>query len=67
MNYPPILMELEARHYQRELLREAAAYRLTRLLNVADRPPKKRNPVISLTKRFAVAFVALASAHRLAR
>jgi len=51
-------MELEVQHYQRERLREAEAERRrARLPKVGD--SAKRNPVAGLTKRIAVAFVAL--------
>jgi hypothetical protein len=52
-------MELEVRHYQRERLREAEAYRRTHVRNVGDTPLRKSNPVMGLTKRLVVAFVAL--------
>ena len=69
MNHLPILMELEARHYQHERLRQAEAERRrTQLNNVGDSSLKKSDPMLALTKRFAVAFVALfASASRLTR
>ena len=69
MNHLPIVMELEVQHYQRERLREAEAERRrTQLNNVGDSSLKKSDPMLGLTKRFAVAFVALfASASRLTR
>jgi hypothetical protein len=69
VNHLPILVELEARHYQRERLREAeAARRRAELRSVGNSRLKTSNPVVGFTKRFVVAFVALfASSSRLAR
>ena len=60
MNHLPIVMEIEVQHHQRERLREAEAERRRALLpKVGDSALKKSNPVAGLTKRIAVAFVAL--------
>ena len=60
MNHLPIVMEMEVEHYRRERLREAEAERRRAgLPRVGDSAPKRGNPVAGLTKRIALAFVAL--------
>src|SRR5258707_15827375 len=60
VNHLPIVMEIEVQHYQRERLREAEAERRrARLPKVEDSALKMSNPVVGLTKRIALAFVAL--------